>query len=392
MLRLTTRSIRFAALALLFAAGTAHAQWTVSGSDIYYNSGNVGIWTSGPAYHLHVVENSNTDGSRAIYGLASATSGVVNGVYGHTTSSVGRGVIGLASATSGANFGLYGHSSSSEGRGVFGLAQATSGQNFGVYGRSISSSGTGVFGEVTATTGFTAGVYGNVASSSGKGVLGVNSAATGSAAAVQGEAISTSGIGVAGFALASSGSTAGVYGFSNSSSGFGVFSDGNFAASGSKSFCIDHPLDPANKYLLHYSIESSEVLNSYSGTVQLDPAGSAVIVLPSYFGAVNADPRYTLTAIGASMPHLHIAEEINPAALQQGARARPGAAIPICSFRVSGGAPGAKVSWRVEALRNDRWMQSRSAPVEVEKPVSERGTYLRPELFGQPQKAALFSR
>ena len=37
-----------------------------------------------------------------------------------------------------------------------------------------------------------------------------------------------------------------------------------------KDFEIDHPMDPANKYLLHASVESSEMMNIYSGNATLD--------------------------------------------------------------------------------------------------------------------------
>jgi hypothetical protein len=78
-----------------------------------------------------------------------------------------------------------------------------------------------------------------------------------------------------------------------------------------------------------------------------------------------------------------VAEEIDEAALSAGARAGPGEAAPVCWFRIAGGAPGARVSWRVDALRNDLWVRQRGAPVEVEKQGPERGTYQRPELYGQ---------
>ena len=42
---------------------------------------------------------------------------------------------------------------------------------------------------------------------------------------------------------------------------------------GTKDFLIDHPLDPANKYLYHSSVESSEMKNIYDGVVTLN-AGS----------------------------------------------------------------------------------------------------------------------
>jgi hypothetical protein len=37
-----------------------------------------------------------------------------------------------------------------------------------------------------------------------------------------------------------------------------------------------------------------------------------------------------------------------------------------------------------ECRGNDRWVQKYGAPVEVEKQDLERGTYQRPELYGQP--------
>ena len=89
------------------------------------------------------------------------------------------------------------------------------------------------------------------------------------------------------------------------------------------------------------------------------------------------------------MPMLHVAEEIDEAALSAGARAEPGEAAPVCSFRIAGGKPGAKVSWRVEALRNDRWVQRRGAPVEVEKQGLEKGSYQHPELYGQPPEMGM---
>src|SRR6185295_1618579 len=113
------------------------------------------------------------------------------------------------------------------------------------------------------------------------------------------------------------------------------------------------------------------------------------VELPHYFAKINKDPRYMLTAIGAPMPLLHIAEEIDEAALATGEKAGPGEAAPVCSFRVAGGAPGAKVSWRVEALRNDRWVQQRGAPIEVDKQGSEKGTYQHPDLYGQPPERGM---
>jgi hypothetical protein len=203
---------------------------------------------------------------------------------------------------------------------------------------------------------------------------------------------SVAGRGVEGYAGAATGSTYAVLGTCASPSGFGVFSSGNTGASGTKSFRIDHPDDPANKYLLHYSSESPEVINFYRGTITLNEQGEAEVPLPSYFAKINKDPSYQLTAVGAPMPLLHVSKKINPAALAEGAQAAPQDPAPACSFHISGGAPNAEVCWRVEATRNDRWTQTHGAPVEVEKQGIEKGTYQDPALYNQPPETGTFSK
>src|SRR6185295_4934573 len=59
-----------------------------------------------------------------------------------------------------------------------------------------------------------------------------------------------------------------------------VLITGALNVTGTKNFKIDHPLDPENRYLLHAAIESSEVLNLYSGNVVTDANGEAVVTLP----------------------------------------------------------------------------------------------------------------
>lgn len=219
---------------------------------------------------------------------------------------------------------------------------------------------------------------------------------------------------ILGWATATSGNTRGVYGRADSPGGFavygfvptqgmnpvgvlgeggvgryGVYSIGPFAASGSKAFQIDHPDDPENKYLMHYSAESPEVINFYRGTVQLDDAGEALVKLPHYFAKINKGPSYTLTAIGAPMPSLHIAVEISEESLLAGEAAGPADAAPTCWFRIAGGAPRGRVSWRVEAERNDLWMRIAGAEVEADKPEPHKGTYLDPSLYNLGRERAL---
>jgi len=147
--------------------------------------------------------------------------------------------------------------------------------------------------------------------------------------------------------------------------------DGNLSKAGG-SFKIDHPLDPANKYLYHSFVESPDMMNIYNGNATLDGNGEAVVTLPDWFETLNRDFRYQLTAVGAPGPNLYVAEEIFGN-----------------HFKIAGGRPGAKVSWQVTGIRQDAWANAHRIPVEVEKPEVERGFYLHPELFGAPEEKGI---
>ena len=136
-----------------------------------------------------------------------------------------------------------------------------------------------------------------------------------------------------------------------------------------KDFKIDHPLDPANKYLFHASVESSEMKNIYDGIVILDASGDAVVELPSWFEALNTDFRYQLPAIGQPSPGLFIAREFSGG-----------------SFQIAGGLPGTKVSWQVTGVRQDPYAKAHPLIVEQEKEDRLKGFYIQPELYGQPEE------
>ena len=182
---------------------------------------------------------------------------------------------------------------------------------------------------------------------------------------------SGSGYGVYG----SSNSSVGVYGASSSGNA-GYFSgdvniSGNLTKQGG-SFRIDHPLDPANKYLSHSFVESPDMLNIYNDNVRLDLNGEAIVQLPNWFEALNQDFRYQLTAVGAPGPNLYIAEKLRG----------------NC-FKIAGGKPGMEVSWQVTAVRQDAYADAHRVRVEEDKPEAERGYYLHPELFGQPPEKGI---
>lgn len=380
--------------------GNAMATTGTTYAGYFYNTSTAGTGVfaraaaaSGATYGGSF-ENASTGGV-GLMASATASSGLTIGGRFESASPTGIGLFSWTKATSGSSIAGFFQTDSAGGIGVRGHASAATGTNFGGRFSTSSTSGLGVAGYATATSGSPAAVYGECQAPSGSAVRGFNLAQGSSGFigngiyGVHGISNAASGMGVRGESRTSTGGI-GVYGSTtNSTGGFGVYSLGRFGASGTKLFQIDHPMDPANKFLNHYCTESPEVLNAYRGTVTLDESGSAWVQLPPYFARINKDPSYTLTAVGAAMPLLHIAREIDERTLAAGAAAAPTDSVPACSFRIEGGAPGARVSWRVEAVRNDPWVRAYGAPVETEKQGSERGVYQHPELYGQPEKAGL---
>ena len=162
----------------------------------------------------------------------------------------------------------------------------------------------------------------------------------------------------------------GVWG--RSVAGYAGYFDGNVAVTGTLSkpagsFKIDHPLDPANKYLYHSFVESPDMKNIYDGVATLDQAGKAVVILPGWFGALNKDYRYQLTCIGDFAP-VFIAQKISDN-----------------RFTIAGGKPGMEVSWQVTGVRQDPYANAHRIPVEQDKRPAERGKYLYPKEYGMPE-------
>jgi hypothetical protein len=151
-----------------------------------------------------------------------------------------------------------------------------------------------------------------------------------------------------------------------------VYANGNMGASGPKSFMIDHPLDPENKYLLHYSAEGPEPYNLYRGVVTTDASGRAVVHLPDYFEAANKDFSYYLQPIG-TFAQVIVEEEVRNN-----------------EFVIRTDKPNVKVSWMVVATRDDPYMRYFWKPTVIEKSPEQRGKYLVPQVYGKDDSYGIF--
>jgi trimeric autotransporter adhesin len=322
---------------------------------------------------------TTTDG---VYGLASAATGTATGVRGEVASEDGVGVRGVATATTGNSAAIFGINPSTGGIAVYGRSTSTTGNVYGLFGETSSTTdlAAGAWGMSNATTGAAVGVYGQTLSTGDSaGVLGWAFASTGSAVGVAGLTQSADGTGVLGVGGPSP--SIGVMG-SATGNGFGVYSQGNAKVAGDLevtgdvtkaggSFKIDHPLDPANKFLYHSFVESPDMKNVYDGVATLDGAGEGTVQLPDWIEALNRDFRYQLTPIGQYAP-LFVQSKIESG-----------------RFKIAGGVAGQQVSWQVTGIRRDAWAEAHRIPVEEAKVGAVKGRYLHPTEHGQPAAKAI---
>jgi hypothetical protein len=280
-----------------------------------------------------IIANSNTAANTfsAIQASTNSTSNIASAIVGNSTGTA-WGVSGQLSNTSTAQAAVYGSSlRTSGGHGVFGI-----GFN-GTVGQTNYSQGFGVYAENFDAVA----PLGNGVGAAGKGYYGI--------------------VGEDRYL----GAQAGAY---------GVLSNGNLGATGTKTFLIDHPKDPANKTLRHFSVESNEILNIYRGIASFDANGEAKITLPDYFSDINRNPTYQLTPVGGP-GNLYIKKKIENG-----------------QFVIAGGQAGMEVSWTVTAERNDAYLQQnpQQREVEIEKRDGQKGKYFMPQLFNQPNEKAIF--
>jgi hypothetical protein len=244
----------------------------------------------------------------------------------------------------------------------------------GVFGWNLGT-GTGVFAKSTEGVGLSA--WGGTDGTAGQGIIAESSGQQLSANGFGPDGVDGISHSALGSGVAAVNTSSGDGLFAQSNSGFAAFFLGDVDVDGrlskaAGSFKIDHPLDPANKYLYHSFVESPDMKNIYDGTVLLDASGAANVELPEWFEALNRDFRYQLTSVGAPGPNLYVSEEISSN-----------------HFKIAGGKPGAKVSWQVTGTRHDAYADAHRIPVEEAKSAKERGLYLHPELFGAPVEKSI---
>ncbi|MGA7304554.1 MAG: hypothetical protein WBW88_06750 [Rhodothermales bacterium] len=387
--------------------GVYGKSYSNTGIGVYGTAPMLGVYGEATAdvYNAYGIKGVSSGAGLAIYGLSSGTNGAI---YGHNTgtgeaghfeinntgngsnalfaftngtgragyaqiNNAGNSANALEATTNGSGYGLKAHG------GPFGVrADAATSFGVGVSGETATTTGIGVRGLATASTGATYGVLGQSDSNDGHGVhaiggyRGVHAETTASgtmndpSAAIYAKALdgSDSQSALAGLFDGRVQINRLLYVDANSQiSGHltvegDIYTFGDLDVSGTKNFRIDHPLDPANRYLYHFAMESDEVLNVYSGNVTTDEEGYASVTLPDWFEAINKDYRYQLTVVGTFAQAI-IAEKIHNN-----------------RFVIETNEPSVEVSWQVTAMRSDSYMRAHPPVVEEAKPDNEKGTYL----------------
>lgn len=356
-------------------------------------NGVVGRGTGGSTYHYPTTGAGGAfTGAVGVYGYSDVVDGnaVVGSVLGESYSTPGGG--GTGGSFSGP-FGVYAKATISAGTGVVGIGNDGgnyhtlpdgSGGSFsgfhGVYGYAEDEDdGIGVVGIGNDESGYATLGYGagGVFEGTRIGLEAYASETNNSTYAIYGKYTggSRDGRGVFGYSVPN---TTRGYGVVGQGGKLGVYSINSFGSTGNMVSQMDHPLDPKNKILNHYAMESPEVLNMYRGNIILDGDGEAIVTLPEYFSEININFSYNLTPIGQQAPNLFIKQEVD----KNG------------SFVVAGGQPNQKISWVVYAERNDLYMQrekqNKTDLVEIEKEPENIGKYLMPELYNETPEQGIF--
>jgi hypothetical protein len=393
------------------------SNWITNSSNIYNNGGNVGIGTSNPQSSLAIEKPSaqlqvkNTDNGNSIFLLppSSQTTGGVGVDNGDLNLFAGGQDVININQNHNVGIGAFANSSSK---------LYVAGDSIGIVGISNNSSAAYLQGNSSTASVFVR--------NQGNGESGyfenddLNAAAihaknmgTGTTAFFENNTPSYStlnstnyGLGTAGYFVNNSPSyptiaannqnqNAAAYFENNSTTIPTVYINSNGGATGlytpsatvggnlnvngtlskaAGTFKIDHPLDPANKYLIHSFVESPDMMNIYNGNITTDGSGLATVTLPGYFMAENKDFRYQLTVLGGT----------------GFAMAKVEKKIEGNHFIIKTSEPNTEVSWLVTGIRKDKYAEHNRIIPEIEKEEQNKGKYLHPEFYGMKKESGIY--
>ena len=328
-------------------------------------TGNLSVASS--AYQPATVQSSNSFGTWLALGNSSSGGHTWNIISAGGGNAEGAGNLGITDLTGTSTIWLEGNTNVSGALGVGTLAVT----NVAILGQGSGGTGAGAgeIGQANPNNGL-----------SGAGIVGWGGGGTNAGAAglvgYGGNGRMSDGPGAVfhGGNTAPDGSGDGLDAYAGS--GLAGFFNGSVEVTGSiskggGSFKIDHPLDPANKYLYHSFVESPDMKNIYDGVVVTDANGDALVPLPEWFETLNRDFRYQLTVVG------------------QFAQAIVANKVANNRFSIKTDKPNVEVSWQVTGIRQDAWANAHRIPVEEQKNGRERGHYIHPELYGAPEEASI---
>ncbi len=314
---------------------------------------------------------ASSAGGNAVWGITSSISAA--GVIGDNT--FGEAVVGRNRGGNGVG-AVVGRNDSS-GYGVRGFNTK---DGYGVLGQAGISGGTGVGGRFENVNAANTNDACQVATNGNANGLKVTSTngtiSTGKAAIL---ATTTDGTAISGITNGTSTSDAGIRGTATNANAYAAYFSGKVHIAGTLSktagtFKIDHPLDPANKYLVHSFVESPDMMNVYNGNITTDANGRAIVSLPAYFEAENINFKYQLTVIGQFAQAIVMKEISNN------------------QFEIMTDKPNVKVSWQVTGVRNDVFAQQNRFVDVVEKEKENKGFYVYPQGYGLPLSKGIYSK
>lgn len=361
-------------------------------SNAASTSSTMNVTTNGIGSGITIQLTNASNGARGLDVLQSgvgpgvfATSAGGNAVWGITSSISAAGVIGdntFGEAVVGRNRGgngvgaIVGRNDSS-GYGVRGFNTK---DGIGVLGQAGISGGTGVAGRfenVNAANTNDACQVATNGDANGLKVTSARSSVSNTKAAIL--ATATDGTSISGITNGTSTSDAGIRGTASNSNAYAGYFSGKVHVAGTLSktagtFKIDHPQDPANKYLVHSFVESPDMMNIYNGNIVTDANGKSIVTLPSYFEAENISFKYQLTVIG------------------QFAQAIVSKEVANNQFEIMTDKPNVKVSWQVTGVRNDVFAQQNRYVDVVEKEEENKGYYVYPQGYGMPLSKGIYSK